>query len=222
MHREDHCCAAHRGRAESTSSHEGRMGEGSLRARESAIGPGRDRRTADPDRAARPRARQQRRDRLRPLGSRRALRSTAGSSRPGAWWRCATSSSPQPSSGDDLTSAKPKRHTRPGPCPTRNSPSGLPRSTSQRRVNSTAANPSTTHRMDSRPGTSGAASLAAVGLLTSAPGSGDVTAGVRRPARRSRSRAPVGPAAAGSRTGPRAASLPSRRRRSPGCGGPRR
>ena len=49
-----------------------------------------------------------------------------------------------------------------------------------------------------------------------------LTAGVRRPARRSRSRAPAGPAAAGSRTGPRAACWRSRRRRSPGCGGPRR
>jgi hypothetical protein len=82
LHREDHCCAAHRNRAESTSSHEGRMGQGTLRARESANGTGRDRRTAHPDRAARPRTRQQRRDRLRPLGSRRAHCSTAGSSRP--------------------------------------------------------------------------------------------------------------------------------------------
>jgi hypothetical protein len=83
IHREDHCRAAPRNRAEGTSSHKGRMGEGPLRRRESAIGLGRDRRTAHPDRAAGPRARQQRRDRLRPLGSRRALRSTAGGSRPG-------------------------------------------------------------------------------------------------------------------------------------------
>ena len=38
----------------------------------------------------------------------------------------------QPSSGDDLNSARPKRHTQRGLCPTRNSPSGLPTSTSQR------------------------------------------------------------------------------------------
>src|SRR5580692_9327535 len=53
-----------------------------LRARESTVGYGRDRGTAHPDWAARPRTRQQRRDRLRPLGPGRALRSTAGSSRP--------------------------------------------------------------------------------------------------------------------------------------------
>ena len=35
----------------------------------------------------------------------------------------------QPSSADDLISARPKRHTRRGPCPTRSSPSGLPPST---------------------------------------------------------------------------------------------
>jgi predicted kinase len=53
-------------------------------------------------------------------------------------------------------SAKPKRHTRLGLCPTRNSPSGLPASTSQRQANSTAVNPLMTHRLDSRHGTSGA------------------------------------------------------------------
>ena len=61
-----------------------------------------------------------------------------------------------PSSGDDLISAKPKRRTRPGPCPTRNSPSGLPSSTSRRQESSTAVNLSMTHRLDSRHGTSGA------------------------------------------------------------------
>jgi predicted kinase len=56
----------------------------------------------------------------------------------------------------DLISAKPKRHTRLGPCPTRNSPSGLPTSTSQPPANSTAVNPLMTHRLDTRHGTSGA------------------------------------------------------------------
>src|ERR1700733_5433511 len=46
--------------------------------------------------------------------------------------------------------------TRLGLCPTRNSPSGLPGSTSQPQANSTAVNPLMTHRLDSRHGTSGA------------------------------------------------------------------
>jgi len=75
---------------------------------------------------------------------------------PARWRRCATSNSPQPSSGDDLISARPKRHTRLGLCPARNSPSGLPASTSQRQANSTAVNLLMTRRLDSRHGTSGA------------------------------------------------------------------
>ena len=66
------------------------------------------------------------------------------------------SRSPQRSIGGDLTSGKPRRQTRLGPCPTRNSPSGRPTSRSRRRASSTAVNPLTTHRLDSRPGTSGA------------------------------------------------------------------
>ena len=62
----------------------------------------------------------------------------------------------QPSSGDDWTSAKPKRRTRRGPCLTRNSPNGPPTSTSQPQVNSTVVNRSMTHRLDSRHGTGGA------------------------------------------------------------------
>jgi len=72
------------------------------------------------------------------------------------WWRWATSNSLQPSSADDLITAKPSHHTPLGPCRTRNSPSGPPRSTSQRQVNSTAVNLLTTRRLDSRHGTSGA------------------------------------------------------------------
>ena len=41
-------------------------------------------------------------------------------------WRCATSNSHRPSSGDGLTAAKPKSLTRRGTCPTRRLPSGLP------------------------------------------------------------------------------------------------
>jgi AAA domain len=74
----------------------------------------------------------------------------------GAMVDCTTSNSPQPSSVDDSISAKPKRHTRRGLCPTRNSPSGLPASRSQRQANSTAVNQSTTRRPGSRHGTSGA------------------------------------------------------------------
>ena len=59
-------------------------------------------------------------------------------------------------SGDDLISARPKRHARLGLCPTRNSPSGLPASTSRRQANSTAVNLLMTRRLDSRHGTSGA------------------------------------------------------------------
>ena len=54
----------------------------------------------------------------------------------------------------DLRQAK--RRTQLGRCPTKNSPSGLPTSTSQRQVNSTAANLLMTHRLTSRVGTSGA------------------------------------------------------------------
>ena len=61
-----------------------------------------------------------------------------------------------PSSGGDLISAKPKRRIRLGLCPMRNSPSGLPASTSQPQANSTAVNPLMTRRLDSRHGTSGA------------------------------------------------------------------
>jgi hypothetical protein len=68
----------------------------------------------------------------------------------------ATSNSPQPNSGDYLICARPGRRTQLGPCPTRNSPSGLPTSMSQRQVNSTAVNPLMTHRPDSRHGASGA------------------------------------------------------------------
>jgi AAA domain len=50
--------------------------------RESDVGPGRDRGTAHRDRAARPRARQQRCHRFRPGESGRALCSSSGSSRP--------------------------------------------------------------------------------------------------------------------------------------------
>lgn len=67
-------------------------------------------------------------------------------------WRCVTSKSPQPSSGDDLISARTKHHTRHGPCLTRNLPNGPPPSTSQPQVNSTAANPLMTHQLDSRLG----------------------------------------------------------------------
>ena len=63
---------------------------------------------------------------------------------------------PQPSSGDELISAKPTRHTRLGTCPTTNSPNGLPASTSPRQVNSTAVNLLMTRRLGSRHGTSGA------------------------------------------------------------------
>ena len=89
------------------------------------------------------------------LWSRGALRTTTGSSRS----RCEGGdvlfrSHPRPSSGDDLISARPKRHTRRGP--TKNLRSGPPISTSQPQSNSTAVNLWTTHRLASRHGTNGA------------------------------------------------------------------
>ena len=212
---EDHSCAAHRGRAPSTSSHEGRMGEGSLRARESAIGPGRVE------------------GRLIQVGlralelginvvidyglwgqdERSALRQAAADR--GAVVEMRYFNSPSSSGATDQRRPKPTHDLAHVPGGVRPPKIDVP----------------TPGQLDGAPFDDPPAgfatwaewrSFAGHRRSPSSPPAPYVTAGVRRPARRSRSRAPAGPAAAGSRTGRRAASRRSRRRRSPGCGGPRR
>ena len=134
----DHSSTVHRGRGAGSAPHEGRVGEGPLRAREPAVGLGRDRRTAHRDRAARSRARHQRRHRLRPLGSRRALRATAGSCGPRRGGGMRYFELPPAEQRRRLDRRQPKSRTRRGTGPTRHSPRGLPSSASRRKGNSTA------------------------------------------------------------------------------------
>ena len=142
----------------STSSHEGRVGEGSLRAGEPATG-------TDVIEG-----------RLVEIGLRALELGVNVVIDYGLWGRDERSAlrqaaadrgavvemryfelDPGGAAADDSTSARPKRRTRRGPCRARSWPSGPPRSTSRRPASSTAANRSTAHRLGSRPGTSGAA-----------------------------------------------------------------